>query len=145
LLSSETDLLGGSVRVSELMVRSVRTARIGEAVDEVRARFEGDDIGHFPVVDSEGRIVGMLSDSDLPRASALPSTPKLVEEIMARPVHAVGVDTSTAEAAQLMLDCEIDAVPVVANGALVGILTATDFVRLLRESSARTPRLATRN
>ncbi len=127
------------MRVAELMVKSVRTARVDEAVAEVRDRLQDDDIRHIPVLDAGGRLVGMVSDRDLFRARGLRSEPKRVEEIMAKHVHTIGPEASAAEAGQLMLDLKIGAVPVVADGKLVGIVTATDFValacRLLQRSA----------
>jgi len=125
------------MRVSELMTRSVRRALVDEAVAEVRDRLQADDIRHLPVLDAAGRVVGMLSDRDVFRARGLPLPPKVVEEIMSKHVHTIGPDTSAAEAGQLMLDLKIDALPVVADGKLVGMVTTTDFLslacRLLRQ------------
>jgi len=52
-----------------------------------------------------------------------------VEHVMARDVVTVHEDCSLAEAAKLMLDCEVSGMPVVDDyGRCVGVLSATDFV-----------------
>jgi CBS domain-containing protein len=53
-----------------------------------------------------------------------------VGEIMTRSVMVVEGDRPVAEAARLMLDHKIGALPVVEGGRLAGIVTESDFVRL---------------
>ena len=50
---------------------------------------------------------------------------------MAKHVRTIAPDAAAAEAAHAMLDFKIDSVPVVADGKLVGIVTATDFLSLV--------------
>ncbi|WP_144904869.1 CBS domain-containing protein [Halobellus captivus] len=56
-----------------------------------------------------------------------------VARVMSSPVHTVSPDTLVEEAAQEMLDAEIGSVVVVDDGELVGILTNTDFVKIVAE------------
>ncbi|WP_336024093.1 CBS domain-containing protein [Halobellus salinisoli] len=56
-----------------------------------------------------------------------------VARVMSSPVHTVSPDTLVEEAAQKMLDAEIGSVVVVDGGRLVGILTNTDFVKIVAE------------
>mgnify|MGYP000622154973 FL=1 len=56
-----------------------------------------------------------------------------VARVMSSPVHTVSPDTLVEEAAQKMLDAEIGSVVVVDDGQLVGILTNTDFVKIVAE------------
>ena len=64
-----------------------------------------------------------------------------VARVMSSPVHTVSPDTLVEEAAQRMLDEEIGSVVVVEDGRLVGILTNTDFVKIVaeRKPKDRTP------
>jgi CBS domain-containing protein len=60
-----------------------------------------------------------------------------VGSLMSSPVHTVTADTSRQRAGELMLDHGIGSVIVVdEDDALEGILTATDFVRMLAERDA---------
>ena len=57
-----------------------------------------------------------------------------VGSLMSSPVHTVGVDTSLRDAGRMMLDHGIGSVIVVDNDdQLEGILTATDFIRIIAE------------
>ncbi|MDQ2055381.1 CBS domain-containing protein [Halobellus sp. H-GB7] len=56
-----------------------------------------------------------------------------VARVMSSPVHTVSPDTLVEEVAQKMLDAEIGSVVVVDDGQLVGILTNTDFVKIVAE------------
>ncbi|MHB8420489.1 MAG: CBS domain-containing protein [Myxococcales bacterium] len=116
------------MRIAEIMRTPVERALAGDALDEVRDRMEADDIRHVPVVDGDDRVIGMLSDRDLLRARASRPSPRLVSDIMVKHVRTVAPDAPAGDAAQLMLDFKIDAVPVVAGGKLVGIVTTTDFL-----------------
>jgi acetoin utilization protein AcuB len=98
-------------------------------------------IRHLPVME-DGRLVGMVSDRDLKRA--LPSAATslaaneltylldkvTVAEIMTRGVIVVSPAVPVEEAARRMVDEKISALPVLAGGVLVGLLTETDVVRL---------------
>ena len=56
-----------------------------------------------------------------------------VKEIMSDQVHTAPPDTPVAEAARLMTERKIGCLPVVEGGKLVGLVTETDFVRLIAE------------
>jgi CBS domain-containing protein len=52
---------------------------------------------------------------------------------MSAEIHTVTPDTSVAEAARVMIERKIGCLPVVLGGKLVGIVTETDFVRLVAD------------
>lgn len=132
--------------VRDLMTHSPRTigpdAPLRTAVlDMVRA-----GVGGLPVVDNESRVVGMLSERELlrhllshylPRAGGqLPSPPpastrRTVRDVMTRQVLCVAPEQPLAEVASLMLNKDVERVPVVKSGQLVGFLTRGDIVRKL--------------
>jgi CBS domain-containing protein len=127
------------MRVSEVMIRAVTKVRTDDSVDDARDRMEASDIRSLVVVDVEGRLAGMLWERDLLRTRGYRPPPPVVSEIMAKNVHTIGPDEPAADAAQAMIDFKIDAVPVVDNGKLVGIVTVADFLsaicRLLRQTA----------
>ncbi len=115
------------------------------AEDMVRA-----GIGGLPVVDDEGRVIGMLSERELMRhllsaylaggtggaaASSVKAAPgsarRLVRDVMTRQVLCVSPDQPLAEVASIMTSKDVDRVPVVHGGQLVGLLTRGDIVRKL--------------
>jgi len=101
----------------------------------------------MPVLDSHGKLVGIVSAQDLLYASPSPASSlsvwemnyllaKLqVEQVMTRKVITVTEDTPLEEAARIMADNKIGGLPVVHDAKLVGIITETDlfktFVELL--------------
>ncbi len=94
------------------------------------------DIRHLPVGDTDGALVGMLSDRDL-RAYAAPffsgaTLDASVSSIMTTDVISVDLEADAAEIVDLMLDYKIGAVPVVdADKTLVGIVSYIDLLRAL--------------
>ena len=98
-------------------------------------------IRHLPVLE-EGKLVGLVSDRDLKRAMASSATSLevheltylldkvRVREIMARAVITITPLFPIEEAARLMVQERIGALPVTEAGELVGIVTETDLLEL---------------
>jgi len=109
-----------------------------------RMREEG--VRRFPVVDYEsGKLVGIVTEKELLYASPSPATSlsmhelhyllaKLtVDEIMTTDLVTVSEDTPIEEAALLMIDRSVGALPVMRDGTLVGIITETDIFKTFTE------------
>jgi acetoin utilization protein AcuB len=105
---------------------------------------QGRGIRHLPVVE-DGELKGLVTDRDI-RLALIPSplsTPEdrmfhlgaleRVDEIMATELITVEPTTTIEEAAKLMAQYKIGAVPVVGQGKLVGILTETDILSVFIE------------
>lgn len=101
-------------------------------------------VGGLPVVDEEERLVGMLSERELMShllsnylqgggrsPPAPPKARRTVRDVMTRQVLCVSPEQPLAEVASLMTNKDIDRVPVVKEGRLVGLLTRGDIVRKL--------------
>jgi len=97
---------------------------------------------HLPVIDDEGRLVGLLSHRDLlaAQASTLAGfTPQQrrardedvrVRQVMTRDVWTVSPDARASVAGRTLLDHRFGCLPVVdADHRLVGIVTERDFLR----------------
>lgn len=102
-----------------------RTALLQEAVQLMRQH----NIRHLPVVDDDGELVGFVTESDLRQFSF----PSMVEDI---PVHQVMVtnprtidaNASIEEAARIIHDRKIGGLPVLEDGKLLGVITASDLL-----------------
>lgn len=127
--------------VGQRMIRDVLTVKPD---DPVRVAVELElqkKIRHFPVVDGAGRLVGVVTDRDLKRAlpSPLLSLPDgereaiieriPISKVMTKDPMTVAPDLPLAEAVRLLVTKKIGGLPVIENGTLVGIFTATDALR----------------
>lgn len=103
-------------------------------------------LGALPVVDEERRVIGMVSEREVIRhllsvqafhgADTRPRAPgtsgaRTVRDVMTRQVLCVAPEQPIAEVASLMSNKDVDRVPVVREGRLVGFLTRGDIVRKL--------------
>lgn len=113
------------MRVGEWMAESLITAEAGTTSGEARDLLVTHGIRHLPVVDGS-RLAGIVSDRDLARAPA--SVP--LGDVMTRRV-VTSPETPVEDAALLLVTHKIGALPVVREGALVGIFTETDALRAL--------------
>ncbi|MGO9604735.1 MAG: CBS domain-containing protein [Candidatus Binataceae bacterium] len=90
------------------------------------------DHGRFrrlPVVLGD-KLVGIITDRDLRQHSGLLDSIKVNAAMTPNPVT-VSPRNSAEEAAELMLQHKVGGLPVVDNGKVVGIMSATDLIRAL--------------
>jgi CBS domain-containing protein len=88
-------------------------------------------IRHVPVEDEGGHLAGLISHRTLLRLLARGQHEDgqvAVKEIMKADPVTVTPATPTLEAIELMRTRRVGCLPVVENGVLVGIVTATDFL-----------------
>jgi CBS domain-containing protein len=136
--------------VRDIMTERPRSVSADTALREAARDMVRAGIGGLPVVDEQGRVIGMLSERELMRhlldaylqgasggtggsgAKAPPGTGRrLVRDVMTRQVLCVSPDQPLAEVASIMTNKDVDRVPVVRGGTLVGLLTRGDIVRKL--------------
>jgi acetoin utilization protein AcuB len=127
--------------IRELMSGGLITVRRETPVLEARDLMVKERIRHLLVTDTGGALIGIITDRDIrlnlpSRATSLSVweinhllTELTVEQVMTQSVITVGPDRPAREAARLMLDHKIGALPVLDEGRLVGIITETDIVR----------------
>ena len=131
---------GNEGNVTEIMMGSPVTLKPEDSLDLANDVISLGRIRHIPVVDA-GRLVGLLSERDLIGAAAshvfgLKQKTKsallksvLIRDVMKKRVVTVAPETSIKDAAHLMADKKIGCVPVVSEGAIVGLVTTTDILR----------------
>jgi CBS domain-containing protein len=145
--------------ISELMNPHVVSARPGMTVAEVSSLLASRGISGAPVVNESGKILGVVSQSDLVRETDrrttlgesgrfftdvdeyrdLANLPRdwsdvPVETVMSKEVYTVARDASAALGASIMRQRKIHRLFVTEDGSLVGIVTALDLLRVLEES-----------
>ena len=138
------------------MSTSVVTVSRETPLKEVASLLGEHRISGVPVCDATGLVVGVVSESDilwkelrtLPEAHGLVgrlldsaygddkrARAKTAGEAMSSPAITISLDVTVARAAEVMLECMVNRVPVVgADGKLVGIVTRADLVRAFRRS-----------
>ncbi len=132
--------------VSKIMATDVvaldRNASLGSAKNIMDRR----RLRHFPVVEN-GNVVGVVSQRDVFRASLASMlgynerTEKAfldnlsIKGIMSDPPITVTADTRISEAARLMVEKKVGCLPVVDGNRLIGLVTDTDFLKVLGEGS----------
>ncbi|MDX1593448.1 MAG: CBS domain-containing protein [Gammaproteobacteria bacterium] len=130
------------MRVNELMTSSLFTVNEHDTLVRARELMLAHRIRHLPVIDSQSRFIGLLSQRDLlavtvsrleakdPDALDTLESSLTVGEVMNREIVAVDEETDLDIAAQLLLDHKFGCLPVLRDGYLTGIVTEADFVRL---------------
>jgi acetoin utilization protein AcuB len=130
--------------VEKWMIRDVITVHPQEKIIDAFELMQTHGIRHLPVIE-DTEIKGLVTDRDI-RLALIPSplsTPDdrvyhlgaltCVHEIMSTDLITVAPNATIEEAAKLMAQYKIGAVPVVAQGKLVGILSETDILRVFIE------------
>lgn len=148
-----------STPVRSVMTTDVVALRPGDSVEEAVRALAQRQVGGAPVVDDDGRVVGLLEDDDLivqesrlhmPTVVSvlgayieLPTSQRRLEEELRKAVGATVADVMDAEpatcteddtleqVATLLHERNLSRLPVVREGRLVGVVARGDLVRAL--------------
>ncbi len=130
-----------TLRVRELMTPAPVTIRPSDTVGAAWRTMRGRRLRHLPVVGTDGRLVGIVTDRDLRQVvldpdihAQLGTTPPSLDglavgDVMTWGAITVRPDSDLREAARVMHAHKVGALPVVEHGRLVGILTESDLVK----------------
>lgn len=91
---------------------------------------EEQDFRHFPVVDENNDLVGVVSQLDLLRHRGQLGSLVIKDVMTATPI-VMSPGDSVAKAAGLMITHKISCIPLLEDGKLVGIVTTIDLLSLL--------------
>jgi CBS domain-containing protein len=142
------------------MTRELVVVHPETTVQEIARLMWTHDVSGVPVVDAAGDVVGILTELDLLLRNAnlhVPAYLRVLDvmiplgnprefdeelrralgttaaDLMTTRVQSVTPDTDLADLATLMLDKRVNPVPVLDGGRLVGIVSRSDFVRLMAQ------------
>ena len=112
----------------------------------------------FPVVDADGKVIGVVSEADLLAKEALADEPSVIwgllaglvhhaarakaagvtaSDLMTSPAVTIGPDDTVEHAARLMYDRKVKRLPVVdPAGRLVGIISRSDVLAVFDRTDA---------
>jgi CBS domain-containing protein len=129
------------------MTRPVYTVRIDTPIEQVTALLAQRQITAAPVLDENGRLAGVISETDLlgyrmlgaTQASALwdgdaeeaVGRPTVAREIMTSGVVTVSLDADLGEVAERMLEGNVHSMPVMDDSGVIGMISRSDLVRTL--------------
>lgn len=143
------------MKASDVMVREVITVGPDDDVGIAAKLLADHDISAVPVVDSERRLLGILSEADLLRREELGTekrrpwwleaiTPsgiramdyarshgRKVAELMSSKVISATADASLADIATLLERNRIKRVPIVEDGRLIGVVSRSNLIQAL--------------
>lgn len=152
------------VEVGAIMSKKVKTARPDTSLDAAMDVMMTREIGHLPVVDEDGVLMGIVTKTDLVRERFLDGetavgtkqvtravnmldalldngfhedgdATKNVADIMSKRVRTVKDTSTVAEAALAMTKYRVHGLPVVSeDNVLVGFLSSLDIVNWVAES-----------
>jgi CBS domain-containing protein len=141
------------MRARELMSTPVVSVHPDASLKEIAERMIAHRVSGVPVVDHSGRLVGMISESDLVSklayerkeqgliglldhlADAVGANRKLharsAVELMTSKVVTAGPEASVRELIHLMTTRSVNRLPIVEDGRVIGIIARADILRTL--------------
>ena len=140
-----TDVSGTETLVRDLMTRDVHTVDRNDALLTADRIMSLGRIRHVLVLDSDGQLVGVLSQRDLFHNGLLRALgygsyaahkameDLVVKEVMTSSPLTIGPGEPLSRAAAIMFKSKVGCLPVLDGDKLVGILTESDFVKLHAE------------
>lgn len=125
-------LMAQELRVRDVMTREVIAIPYSATVAQAGDMLHAAAINGAPVTGSGGRVLGIVSRTDLvdPRHEHAPDTP--ISEVMTRVVFAVRADDPVLSAVRLMVEEHVHRAIVTNDaGVMAGIVTPMDVLRAL--------------
>ena len=126
--------------VKQRMTANPFTVTSANSVPEAQEVMASHGVRHLPVVDDGGLVVGVISKNDIRAALPSQATTLSAQEatylvsklrvgmVMSKPAVVISPEALLEEAAVLMRDNKIEILPVVEDGALVGVITESDLL-----------------
>jgi len=124
-----------TITIGDVMTKSVISVDAALTINETAKMMEDAKVGAVIVME-DNIPVGIVTDRDFSvkvAAHAYQIT-EPVKQIMSSPLFSINSDESVRIAADLMHERKIRKLPVIDDGNVVGIITATDIVNLLSVS-----------
>jgi CBS domain-containing protein len=143
------------MRAGEVMTTGAATIRPEASLIEAARVMIENRISGLPVVDARDRLVGIVTEGDFlrpdggtPRVLTLLSSPSVademasrrVDEIMTREPITISAETPVELIVALINDHQINRLPVLEGGKVVGIVSRVNLLRALLRKAQAAPR-----
>ena len=130
---------GPELFARQIMSTPVETLTSTMSAEEALTSFKRSQFRHLPVISSNGKVTGIVSDRDILRYmtglyenhlnnSALHRVGDNVEQLMQSPVLTASQKTDVRYIARLFIERRVGAMPIVTDGKLKGIITRSDIL-----------------
>ena len=121
------------MKVVELMNKNVVTCHATEKLNVILNKFELFKIAGMPVTD-KGKLVGIICQSDILKGLKKGDIQDLiVADVMVKDVITAPPTESAVAIARIMVEKEVNRVPIIDNKKLVGIVTRGDIIKAVAE------------
>jgi CBS domain-containing protein len=121
------------MRAKDLMRKRVSTIHEDESVEDLMEVLVGEHIHGVPVVNSEGELVGVVTQQDIFFGSMTRNAddeergPVRIKEIMTAPAVSATEETELVPLCRMMYKLRIHRVPIVVDGKVTGIVSSLDI------------------
>ncbi|MEG0010024.1 MAG: CBS domain-containing protein [Aeromonas sp.] len=128
--------------IKEIMTTRIATVSMDDRLNVIKEIFEQAHFRHLLVVEEEA-LVGVISDRDMLRAISpyldtdaemnrdTETLNRRAHQVMSRQLVTIAPDQTLQAATTLMLEKNVSCLPVLENGALVGIVSWKDLLRVM--------------
>ena len=145
MLKEELQKLPPDRTAESIMTTPVKTIPMNVSI--ARAKEYLEEINHTaaPVVDDEGKMVGMMGNKNIRNAEKAGCMETMVPAYMNKKVVSINKDSTMREIEKVFLENKYNHMPVIDDSSmLVGILTRKDFLKAIHEEDELTELLQTR-
>ena len=120
-----------NLKAVDVMTRPVVSARKNASARDIAMQLLSGLYSGLPVTDDEGRVVGIVTESDLLKqiGEGKELTSLRAEDVMTRESVTVDVNTPLQEVLNLMMKKNIIRIPVTENGSLTGVIARCDILK----------------
>jgi CBS domain-containing protein len=117
--------------VADLMTPDAVTVQRGTPFKEIARLLDEYGITAVPVVEADGRPVGVVSEADLLHSRLSENSPTTAEGLMSAPALCARPEWTAVEAARVMERSRVKRLPVVDGaGRLIGVISRSDLLQL---------------
>lgn len=130
------------MKVADLMVTDLTVVNEDVTIREAVIKLADAHVHAVPVVDRRGRLVGVLSSSDIVQTTAEHTNDSdseklfadtIVRDIMTTPPKTIGPNEDVRTAARQMLHLDVHRLFVIEKAELLGVIAQSDIVRAVAD------------
>jgi CBS domain-containing protein len=134
----ENDILNLDMSITKLekyMTTEVFVVNEEDLVELVAKVMEWKNIHHIPVVNTENKVTGIITSTNLRHIEGQDHNLIVARDIMVSDIVTVESNISIGEANQIMIEKEIGCLPIIELGELVGIITRSDLIKIIQSKN----------